>query len=45
MSYERAGRILRETLLPVVGALNDRKLRILLKAGEKEGKVDYRRLL
>lgn len=45
VSYERAGRVLRDALLTVVGSLNENKLRILLKPGEKEGKVEYRRLL
>lgn len=45
VSYERAGRVLRDALLTVVGSLNETKMRILLKPGEKEGKVEYRRLL
>ena len=45
VSVDRAVRVLRDSLLAQVGALNEAKMKVLLRAGERDGKVDYRRLL
>lgn len=45
ISAEKAIRVLRESLLSIVGSLNENKLRILIKPAEREGKVDYKKML
>ena len=45
ISVDKAIRILRESLLSIVGSLNETKLRILLRPAEREGRIDYKKML